>query len=208
VTRRNSLGQASAVFLDRDGTIIEDVGYIDRIDRIALMPWSVDAIRALNRAGLPVVVVTNQSGVARRYFSERFVEEAHQELDRRLAAGGAHIDAYYYCPHHPDGTAPEYRRHCECRKPGRALVDRAAQDLGLDPRRSFVVGDTWLDIGLARASGARGVLVRTGAGAIEEARPKPDLSADAGVDNLAAAVSWILLNRQLSPQSAIRDPQC
>jgi D-glycero-D-manno-heptose 1,7-bisphosphate phosphatase len=184
------------VFLDRDGTIVEDVGYLDRIERLALMPWSVDAIRALNRAGLPVVVVTNQSGVARRYFSEGFVEETHRELDRRLAAGGARIDAYYYCPHHPDGKVPEYRRLCECRKPGRALVDRAAKDLGLDPQRSFVVGDTWLDIGLARACGARGVLVRTGAGAIEEARPKPGLHADAVVDNLVAAASWILLNQQ------------
>jgi len=101
------------------------------------------------------------------------------------------------------------RRHCECRKPGRALVDRAAQDLGLDPQRSFVVGDTWLDIGLARASGARGVLVRTGAGAIEEARPKPDLKRGRGRGTTSRpAVSWILLNRQLSPQSAIRDPQC
>ena len=185
-----------AVFLDRDGTLIEDVGYLDVIERLALFPWSVDAIRALNRAGLPVVIVTNQSGVARRYFTEAFVEETHRTLDRLLAAGGAHVDAYYYCPHHPDGAVAEYRRHCDCRKPGRGLVDRATRDLGLDPERSFVVGDTWLDVGLARSVGARAILVRTGSGAVEERRPPDGVAADAVVDNLAAAASWILLNLQ------------
>jgi D-glycero-D-manno-heptose 1,7-bisphosphate phosphatase len=182
-----------AVFLDRDGTIIEDVGYLDVIERIALFPWSVDSIRALNRAGLPVVIVTNQSGVARRYFTEAFVEETHRALDRLLAAGGARVDAYYYCPHHPDGTVAEYRRQCDCRKPARGLVDRAARDLGLDPERSYVVGDKWLDVGLARAVGARAILVRTGTGAVEERRPPAGVAADAVVDNLAAAASWILL---------------
>jgi D-glycero-D-manno-heptose 1,7-bisphosphate phosphatase len=159
---------------------------------MVLFPWSIDAIRALNRAGFPVVVVTNQSGVARRYFTEAFVEETHRVLDLQMAGGGARIDAYYYCPHHPDGKGAEYRCQCECRKPARGLVDRAASDLGLDPGRSCVVGDTWRDIGLARAVGARGILVRTGAGAVEESRPPEGLAADAVVDNLAAAASWIL----------------
>jgi D-glycero-D-manno-heptose 1,7-bisphosphate phosphatase len=207
-----------AVFLDRDGTIIEDVGYLARIERLALFPWSVDAIRALNHAGLPVVVVTNQSGVARKYFAESFVHETHRTLDDLLAPGGARIDAYYYCPHHPDGKLPEYSRLCDCRKPGRALVDRACADLGLDPARSFVVGDTWRDVGLARAVGARALMVRTGAGAIEEQRPPAGLAADAVVDNLAAAASWILMNPQPSirPSRASgrpepvegRDPRC
>ena len=196
----------AAVFLDRDGTIIEDVGYLTAIERMALFPWSADAIRALNRAGFAVVVVTNQSGVARKYFTEAFVAETHRALGERLAAGGAHIDAYYYCPHHPDGAFAEYRRQCDCRKPARGLVDRAARELGLDAARSFVVGDTWRDVGLARAVGARAILVRTGAGAVEEMRPPEGLAADAVVDNLAAAASWILMHR--SPQSAIRDPQC
>ena len=199
-----------AVFLDRDGTIIEDVGYLDRIERLELFPWSTDAIRALNQAGLRVVVVTNQSGIARKYFAEAFVAETHRALDARLAEGGARIDAYYYCPHHPDGKLPEYSRLCDCRKPGRALVDRACTDLGLDPARSYVVGDTWRDVGLARAVGARALLVRTGAGAIEEQRPPAGVAADAVVDNLAAAASWILMNplNPLNPQSAISDPQC
>jgi D-glycero-D-manno-heptose 1,7-bisphosphate phosphatase len=193
-----------AVFLDRDGTLIEDVGYLDRLDRIAFFPWTIDAIRALNRAGLIVVVITNQSGIARGFITEAFVADTHRHLSVRLAAGGARIDAYYYCPHHPDGAVEAYRRRCDCRKPASGMVDEAVRDLGLDPARSFVVGDKWLDVGLARAVGARGILVRTGTGAAEEARPQPGVSADAIVDNLAGAVSWILLN----PQSAIRNPQC
>ena len=181
-----------AVFLDRDGTLIEDVGYLDRLDQMTVFPWTVDVIRAFNRAGLAVVVVTNQSGIAKGLFTEAFVEETHRQLSARLAAGGARIDAYYYCPHHPDGVVDAYRQRCDCRKPASGLVDRAVRDLDLDPARSFVVGDKWLDIGLARAAGARGILVRSGTGAAEEARPQPGVSADAIVDNLAAAASWIL----------------
>jgi len=181
-----------AVFLDRDGTIIEDVGFLDVIDKLVLFPWSVDAIRACNRSGMAVVVVTNQSGVARGYFSEAFVDQAHRVLSARLAAGGARIDAYYHCPHHPEGSVAAYARPCDCRKPARGLVDCAARDLDLDPRRSFVVGDKWIDVGLAQAVGARGILVRSGTGAAE-IRRRPDLTADAIVDNLAGAASWILL---------------
>jgi D-glycero-D-manno-heptose 1,7-bisphosphate phosphatase len=184
-----------AVFLDRDGTIIEDVGYLRRLDQLALFPWSVDAIRGLNRAGLPVVVTTNQAGIARGLFTEAFVDETHRELSRRIEAGGARIDAYYYCPHHPTkGIVDAFSKACECRKPGRGMIDRAARDLGVDPARSFVVGDTWLDVGMARAAGARGILVRSGAGVEQERSMRPpDLQADAIVDNLAAAASWILV---------------
>jgi D-glycero-D-manno-heptose 1,7-bisphosphate phosphatase len=182
----------AGVFLDRDGTIIEEVGYLDRVERVALYPWAVDAIRAFNRANLPVVMVSNQAGVARGLFTEAVVAEVHAHLESRLAEGGARIDAYYYCPHHPDGTVAEYARVCECSKPGRGLVDRASRELGIDPASSFVVGDRWLDVGLARTVGAKGLLVRTGYGAAEERRPLEGLTADAVVDNLAEAASWIL----------------
>lgn len=193
MTPRPGSGQGRpAVFLDRDGTLLEDVGYLKSLDEVSLFPWTVDTIRSLNRAGLPVVVITNQAGIARGMFDEAFVNGTHRYLSTLLEKGGAHIDAYYYCPHHPDGKVAPYARACECRKPGRALVDRAARDLGLDPARSFVVGDTWLDIGLGRAVGARSLLVRTGGGAWWAARPHATLTADAIVDNLAAAASWIL----------------
>ena len=217
-----------AVFLDRDGTMIEDVGYLDAIARAAFFPWTIDSIRALNRAGLGVVVVTNQSGIARGILDEALVEATHRHLSARLEAGGARVDAYYYCPHHPRGTVAPFARECDCRKPARGLIDRAAAEHGLDPARSFMVGDKWIDVQLGQAVGARAVLVRTGGGAAEERRPLPGVTADAIVDNLAAAASWILgqsaiRNRQSAirnqqsampqsairdPQSAIRDPQC
>jgi D-glycero-D-manno-heptose 1,7-bisphosphate phosphatase len=180
------------VFLDRDGTVIEEVGYLDRPDRLTLYPWTTVAIRALNQAGLRVVLVTNQSGIARGFFSEARVDEIHAHLGGLLEAGGARIDAYYYCPHHPDGKIAEYARACGCRKPQPGLVERAVRDLAVNPKRSFVVGDRWLDIGLARAVGARAVLVRTGYGSSEEHTPPAGVAADAVVDNLVAAASWIL----------------
>ena len=185
-----------AIFLDRDGTLIEEVGYLDRPERVELFPWSIDAIRAFNRAGWRVVIVTNQSGVARGFLTIDVVEQVHRHLDDLLHEGGAVIDAYYYCPHHPDGKVAEYARACDCRKPARGLVDRATRELGIDPRRSFAVGDRWLDVALAREVGAAGVLVRTGYGLTEEQRPVNGLAADAVVDNLVAAASWILQNRR------------
>jgi D-glycero-D-manno-heptose 1,7-bisphosphate phosphatase len=187
-----------AVFVDRDGTLIEEVGYLDRVDRIALYPWTIDAVRALNRAGLPIVLVSNQSGIARGFFTEAVVHDVHAHIAALLEAGGAHIDAYYYCPHHPDGTMRGYDCACDCRKPKRGLVDRAVSELHVDPARSFVVGDRWVDIGLAQTIGGRGVLVRTGYGADEERRPPANLTADAVVDNFAGAASWILRNLQCS----------
>ena len=92
-----------AVFLDRDGTLIEEVGYLDRLDRVRFFPYSVDAVRLLNRAGFVVVVATNQAGIARGFFDEAFVEATHRSLADTLAAGGARVDGFYYCPHHPDG---------------------------------------------------------------------------------------------------------
>jgi D-glycero-D-manno-heptose 1,7-bisphosphate phosphatase len=187
-------GRARAVFLDRDGTLIEEVGYLERVSRVALFPWTIDAVRLLNRAGFLVVVITNQAGIARGYFPESLVETVHRHIDSLLAVGDARIDAYYYCPHHPQGIVEPYNRSCDCRKPGRALIDRAAADLGIDPAASFVVGDRWLDIQMASAVGARGVLVRTGYGVTDEARPLAHVVPDAVVDNLIDATTWILRN--------------
>jgi D-glycero-D-manno-heptose 1,7-bisphosphate phosphatase len=181
-----------AVFLDRDGTLIEEVDYLERVEQVALYSWSIDGVRLLNRAGIRVFVVTNQAGVARGYFTESVVADVHRHIDSLLASGGARIDAYYYCPHHPDAAVEAYRRSCECRKPGRGLVDRAARDFGIDPSRSFVVGDRWLDIQLARAVGARAVLVRTGFGSTAERQQPSDVTADAIADNLVGAANWIL----------------
>jgi D-glycero-D-manno-heptose 1,7-bisphosphate phosphatase len=186
------MSHRGAVFLDRDGTLIEEVGYLDRVERVRLFPWSVAAIRALNDANIPIVLITNQSGVARGFFTEAVVDEVHRHIGKLLAAGGARLDAYYYCPHHRDGKIAQYAFACDCRKPGRGLVDRAARDLNVDAARSFTVGDRWLDVALARNIGGRGILVRTGYGADEERRAPDGLAADAVVNNLVEAASWIL----------------
>lgn len=187
-----------AVFLDRDGTLIEEVGYLDRLERLCLFPWSIDAVRLLNRAGFAVVVVSNQAGVARGFFDEAFVEEVRREIDARVGAAGARIDGWYYCPHHPDAPRPEYRRDCECRKPRPGMIRQAERELGIDPSRSYVIGDRWLDVELAHNVGAGGILVRTGYGASEERRPPDGAKAELVANNLIEAVSWILRSRQAS----------
>lgn len=181
-----------AVFLDRDGTLIEDVGYLDRVERLLIYPWAIDAVRLLNQGGYHVVIITNQAGVARGFFKEAFLAEVHGEIRSRFRTGGARIDGFYYCPHHPDAPIEEYRQVCDCRKPAPGLVRKASQDLSLDLARSFVVGDRWLDVRLGRAVGARSLLVRTGYGRTEEANGPADVRADHVAENLVEAVSWIL----------------
>ena len=181
-----------AVFLDRDGTIIEDDGYISDVARIHLFPWSAEAITRLREAGFLIVVVTNQAGVARGYFEDAFVAVAHRHLDTLLTAQGASIDAYYYCPHHPDGVVAAYTRACDCRKPAPGMIARAALDLDIDVGGSFVVGDKWLDIELAQRAGATGVLVRTGYGQSAEAERPAHIHPVTVVDTLLEAAFWIL----------------
>jgi D-glycero-D-manno-heptose 1,7-bisphosphate phosphatase len=184
-----------AVFLDRDGTIIEEQHYLRALDHIQLVPGSADAIRLLRDRGFVIVVVTNQAGVAKGYFDEAFVERAHRHLDDLLRAHGASVDRYYYCPHHPDGVIEAYRCHCECRKPATGLIEAAQADLGLDLAGSFVVGDKWLDVELADRAGATGILVRSGYGRAAEREPPDSLRAAVIVDTLLDAAQWILANR-------------
>ncbi len=182
-----------AVFLDRDGTIIEETGYLDRLDRLAFFPYSVDAVRALNRAGFAVVVITNQSGVARGIVRESFVGEAHRHIAARLEQGGARIDGFYYCPHYPHAALEQYRVACDCRKPKPGMLRQAARDLDLDLSRSFVVGDRANDVAAARAAGARAILVTTGVGFREEAASlAPDAAPDLVAGTLIDAAAWIL----------------
>lgn len=185
-----------AVFLDRDGTIIEERGYLGRLDLIAPFPYTADALVRLRGAGYLVVVVTNQAGVARGYFSEAFVNDAHRQLDILLAPGGAAPDAYYYCPHHPEGVVEAYRGVCRCRKPAPGMVEQAARDWNIDVTRSFVVGDKWLDVGLANQAGARGILVRTGYGEATADAPPPGVRAERVVPTLREAADYILSTRE------------
>ena len=181
-----------AIFLDRDGTLNVDVGYLHTLDQLQLFPWTGDALRLLKRAGFMLVVVTNQAGIARGMIDPGFVEIAHAEMRRRLQAGGADLDALYFCPHHPDGSVPALAIECRCRKPSPGMIEDAIADLGIDPARSWVIGDKWLDVQLGQAVGAKTVLVRTGWGAQQEQARPPGQQVDAVCDNLIHAVSLIL----------------
>ena len=181
-----------AVFLDRDGTLVEEAGYITRIDRLQLYPWSRDAIRLLNRAGFRVIVVTNQAAVARGYVDEPFVRRAHAYLDEQIRLGGGTVDGYYYCPHHPDAAVEEYRRACDCRKPAPGMLLQAAREHDIDLSRSFAVGDRWHDIEAAQHVRAAAVLVRSGYGESELARPKAGVTPAHVADTLIDATTWIL----------------
>ena len=180
-----------AVFLDRDGTLIEDVGYVDRLDRLRLYPWSIEAVRLLRRMGYAVVVVTNQAGVARGMVGEQVVHDALELIQNRLGLVGERLDGHYYCPHLPDAPVEAYRRRCSCHKPLPGMARQAAEDLDLDLTRSVVVGDRWTDVQLARAVGATGILVKTGYGATQVSRPPDGQAADAVVADLMEAVGWV-----------------
>jgi len=176
-----------SVFLDRDGTISEEVGYLNHASRFRIFPFVATAIRKLNEAGLAVVVVTNQSGVGRGYFPESLVQTVHDAMTQQLTADGARIDAIYYCPHvKADG--------CDCRKPGTGMLKLAAREHAIDLSRSFVVGDRYGDIELARNAGAKSILVQTGygAGELEWHAAKWTVQPDHVAETLTEATEWIL----------------
>lgn len=181
-----------AIFLDRDGTLNVDVGYLHRLEQLELFPWTGDALRLLKRAGYLLVIVTNQAGIARGLIQPAFVEIAHAEMRRRLQAAGTDLDALYFCPHHPGGSVPSLAVECRCRKPSPGMIEDAVADLGIDPKRSWVIGDKWLDVQLGQAVGARSILVRTGWGAQQEQERPAGQEVDAVCDNLIHAVSVIL----------------
>ncbi|MGE0455365.1 MAG: D-glycero-alpha-D-manno-heptose-1,7-bisphosphate 7-phosphatase [Vicinamibacteria bacterium] len=155
---------APAIFLDRDGTLSHEVGYVNHLSRFQLLPYAVAAVRAINRSGRLAVLATNQAGVARGYFPEALVHEVHAMLAREMQAGGARLDAVYACLHHPSVGQPPYRQDCDCRKPKPGLLLRAERELGADLSRSWVIGDRVSDLELAWAAGARAALVKTGYG--------------------------------------------
>ncbi len=182
-----------AVFLDRDGTMIDEVGYLDREESVRWFPWTIDAIRLLNRAGYIVCVVTNQGGIGLGLFDETFVTQLHTSLDATLRESGAVVDGWFLCPHHPRAVVPGLQGPCECRKPGRGMIDAACARWDIDLARSWVIGDRDVDVLMAAAVGARGVLVRTGYGE-REWRLKPDAfpAQTPVVMNLMAAAVLIL----------------
>lgn len=193
-------GTRAAVFLDRDGTLNVEVNYLHRVADFELIPGAAEAVHLLNDAGLLVVLITNQAGIARGLYDVEDLAVLHDHLARVLAGHGAHIDAIYFCPHHPEFTGA-----CTCRKPQPGMLLRAASEHAIDLKRSWVVGDTAGDLGAGQAVGCRTVLVRTGYGLRTERELMGGLtpSPDVVVDDVGAAVRLILTERaaQSSPPS-------
>jgi D-glycero-D-manno-heptose 1,7-bisphosphate phosphatase len=188
-----TLNPRPAIFIDRDGTINEDIGYVSSPDELIIYPWAAEAVRLINGAGFKAIVITNQSGVARRLYTEETLDAIHERMTSELAREHARIDAIYYCPHHPELGDERYRMSCECRKPGPGMLFAAAREHTIDLARSYVIGDKASDINLAARAGARGVLVLTGYGRETLANRgrwpcKPAITAD----NLLEAVKLIL----------------
>jgi len=186
-----------AVFIDRDGTLTEEVGYVNHPSRLRLLPRSAEAVRRLNEAGIAAVMVTNQAGIARGYFSEEVMNAVHQQLVEQLKDGGAHLDGLYVCPHHPTEGVPPYKKDCDCRKPKPGLLLRAASDLDLDLHGSIMVGDKASDLAVAPHVGARSILVLTGygLGEWEYRRARFPVAPDHVAPDLLDAVELVIAGR-------------
>jgi D,D-heptose 1,7-bisphosphate phosphatase len=180
LSEQQSIGSSrTAVFLDRDGTLNVEVNRLRSVDQFELIPGAADAVRSLNRAGFLTVVVTNQAVIARGDCSEADLEQIHDKLESLLGEHDAYLDAIYYCPHHPDCGSPgeraELKIECDCRKPGTAMIERAASDFPILMKDSWMIGDTTVDLQTAQNAGIRSILVRTGyAGRDQRWSARPD----------------------------------
>jgi D-glycero-D-manno-heptose 1,7-bisphosphate phosphatase len=184
----------AVVFLDRDGTLNVEAGYIRDVADLRLIDGAAQAVAKLNKAGVAAILVTNQSGPARNYYPESHIIALHDRLTALLAEGGAFLDDLYYCPHLPDGVVPEYVKQCGCRKPAPGMVERAfSEHQELDTTQAFVVGDKATDIELARNCGAKAVLVLTGYGkSVLNGSYQWPVKADFQAATIGEAVDWIL----------------
>ena len=194
-----------AVFLDRDGTINEQMGYINHSSRFVLLPGAARGIRLLNEAGFLALVVSNQSGVARGYFPIELVHEVHERMRRALGAAGAEVDGVFFCPHHPAGEVPEYAVECTCRKPKPGLIHQAESRFRIDMTRSYVIGDRVSDLELAAECGLKGILVETGYGRGDRQYVLPGKRVQPAhvARDLEAAVRWILHRESPGPEAVL-----
>ncbi len=187
-SERKTAGR-KAVFLDRDGTINVEKDYLYLIEDCQLISNAAEAIRRFNAAGFLVIIVTNQSGIGRGYYDEEMLEQLHRHMEQELTKAGARVDAWYFCPHHPNHGIGSYRRECACRKPLPGMLLQAAADWSIDLGESFMIGDKLADVEAGLKAGCRPLLVRTGYGLAEEqALPEGVMAYD---DILAASVAII-----------------
>ncbi len=178
-----------AVFLDRDGTINVEKGYVHKVEDFEFIPGAPLAIKMFKNAGFLVIVVSNQSGVARGYYSIDTVRRLHEHMDRELARHGTSVDAYYICPHHPQGMVEEYAKACDCRKPGPGMIMKAARDFSLDLASSFLVGDKQSDVEAALNAGCRPVFIETAYGTCGSSSVPPDVPRFASLLDAAKAIT-------------------
>lgn len=177
-----------AVFLDRDGTINVEKNYLYRVEDFAFIKGSIDAIKLLNEHCYKVIVITNQAGIARGYYQPADVLKLHCWVNEQLAANGAHIDAFYFCPHHPAGKINEYAVECDCRKPGTALIEQAIREFAIDITRSYFIGDKNSDVLAGKNAGLKTILVLTGYGQTEDKEHAHYIA-----ENLHSAVRTVIL---------------
>jgi len=187
-----------AVFLDRDGTINEDVGYPGHFSQINMFPYSFDAVRKINKAGFLVVIITNQSGIGRGFFTEQNLHDLHHKIKAAFSKHKAYFDAIYYCPHYLSSSNPLYRKDCSCRKPNPGMALRAAADLNIDLKNSYMIGDKVEDVLFALNANVSPILVLTGFGQKSQAKLKERGIQSAYVaQNLLEAVDWILQREKI-----------
>ena len=184
-------GKNVAVFLDRDGTIVEEKGHITSEDDIALLPGATDALKRIKLLGYKLIVITNQSSVARGINTEEKLKQINQRMIDQLAKEGPLLDAVYYCPHLKDGVVKQYSISCECRKPGNGMIIKASSDQNLDLTKSFFIGDSVRDMKAAKKSGVTSIFILTGYGATHLKEFGKPHEADVVVEDLLAASAWI-----------------
>lgn len=191
-----------ALFLDRDGTINVDVDFLSNPDDLQLLPRSARAIREANELGIPVFIITNQSGIARGILSERELETVHQRLKEKLADEGAAIDKIYYCPHHPDIGMPPYRKTCTCRKPKTGMLRQAAREFGINLGTSYMVGDRCVDMIAGHSANCGTVLVLTGYGTME----RDECVESTHVDHISEDLfdAWMYIKQKMKQEKRSR----
>jgi len=182
------------VFMDRDGTVSKEIGYVNHAARYELLPRTASAIKLLNENGIKALLATNQAGVARGYFPEERIHEVHEKLERLLEDDGAYLDAIYYCKHHPEVGEGEYCKDCDCRKPKPGMLEKGAKEFDLDLEKSYMIGDKISDVETAKRVGAKGILVLTGygRGVYEYEQDSWTVTPEYIAEDLYDAVEWIL----------------
>lgn len=192
---RKKINNSKAVFIDRDGCLIKELGYISKLKNILFYKNSIKALKLLKQNGYKIIVVTNQAGVAYGYFNENFVKKSHQYIKEILKKFNLKIDAFYYCPHHKNATIKKYKKNCKCRKPNTGMIIKARKRFNIDLKKSYTMGDKLTDVQLGHNAGIKGILVLTGFGTQQKNLIKKEkINPDYIAKDFLYGVKWIIKN--------------